>query len=184
MVEYDQPRTLLCRQGIIQDQFKRSNEFDVEWCMYVRDLLQLRNVIYVFVVEYDQPRTLRPCFLNKRYPWPWSVIKTTSNDIQQGSLVLMKVIWPLVALRCPRVTISGRIGLISYCSYILHQAESSDISDTFLRHPEVPQVIGTLVIPQKAYSAHITWPTWLFVIFFSSRPTNSNILNSILIRKV
>ena len=42
VVKNIQPRTLECRQRIKNGRFEISNEFGVEWCMYVRDLLELR----------------------------------------------------------------------------------------------------------------------------------------------
>ena len=146
--------------------------------------MSLIRLNYVFVVKYDQPRTLGSSFLNKQYPWPWSVMKMTSNDIQQAAMVLIKLIWLLVAFRCPRVVIHGRIGLIFGCFSSLHQDESFDISNTFLRHLEVLEIIGTLVTLKKCLFCpyHVTHVT--FYHFFSARPTKSTMLNSIMMKKV
>ena len=68
-----------------------------------------------------------------------------SNDMQQGTFMLMKVIRPLVALKCPIVVIRNRIGLVIGLSNISHRDESFDISDTSLRNLEEHEIAGTLV---------------------------------------
>ena len=88
-----------------------------------------------------QPQTLVSYCLNQQYTWPRSVMNSTSNNIQESTMVLTKVIWPYGVPEWSYLIGSVGFWLVENFASI----RAFFIPETFLRHLKEPKIAVTLV---------------------------------------
>ena len=113
-----------CREAILPELAKLTvQQFQSVGSLITKAKLLAKGSFRNFVIFFRKIFLERaPGFSKSKVYWsickknfPKILMNSTSNNIQQGTMVLMKVIWPLVALRCPRVVIPDRIGQFLAC---------------------------------------------------------------------